>query len=583
MRRAFGSLRSALAGMTDSASSGRERYKSLRIRVFLIIGAIAGIPFLILMIVCLLWLQGILKEEFQQQLEWQMENSQKSIEFFIEEKLSGLKFLASAIQYERLSDSGQLDEVFHQFKREFGELVDLGVIDSRGVQQAYAGPYRLQGRNYADQDWFHEVAIRGVYVSDVFLGYRKLPHFAVAVKRESPGKRTFWILRATIDMETLGRYLSGISLKENDDAFIINRQGILQTPTRFHGNVMEKISLPVSIPQQGITKTTIVHLDDGRNILGYTPIRNSPWTLGVVIKSAVHTELMGIVRKNSVLLYLVALVIAAMVGIHFRTTRTMVRWIEEAETRTEEAISESEHANKLASIGRLAAGVAHEINNPLAVINEKAGLMEDILEVTDDFPNRQKFLELLSGISGSVTRCRTITQRLLGFARRMDVTPEVFDLNEAIQEVIGFLEREMKHRSINLELNCKEDLPRIQSDRGQLQQVLLNIINNAIDAVEEGGRIGIVTDRSGTGKVKVSISDNGAGIPKEKMKYIFEPFYTTKEKGKGTGLGLSISYGIMKRLGGAIQVESEVGKGTTFTIEVPVMADIERFDRREIV
>ena len=114
-----------------------------------------------------------------------------------------------------------------------------------------------------------------------------------------------------------------------------------------------------------------------------------------------------------------------------------------------------------------------------------------------------------------------------------------------------------------------DSIPKIESDKGQLQQVILNIINNAIDAVEEGGLIEVSSGSKDINTVRVSIKDNGSGIPKDHLKHIFEPFYSTKEKGKGTGLGLSISYGIMQKLGGSIQVESEVGKGTTFTLEIP--------------
>ena len=119
----------------------------------------------------------------------------------------------------------------------------------------------------------------------------------------------------------------------------------------------------------------------------------------------------------------------------------------------------------------------------------------------------------------------------------------------------------------------KEDLSRVVSDKGQLQQFFLNIINNAIDAVEDGGSILVSTELRDIDSIRVTIKDNGQGIPKDKLKHIFEPFYTTKAKGKGTGLGLSISYGIINRLGGSIQVESEVGAGTTFNVELPIRAE----------
>jgi two-component system NtrC family sensor kinase len=246
--------------------------------------------------------------------------------------------------------------------------------------------------------------------------------------------------------------------------------------------------------------------------------------------------------------------------------------------RAEDALRESEQlllqAHKMEAIGRLAAGVAHEINNPLAVINENAGLMKDLLELSENIEqNKEKFLGTLDVIFENVNRCRTITHRLLGFARRTEISYAVIDVNDAVREVIGFLEKEILYRNIHLKLNLKEDLPSVVSDKGQLQQVLLNIINNAIDVVEKGGLIEIFTDIKDENAIRVSVRDNGYGIPEDIIKHIFEPFFTTKEKGKGTGLGLSISYGIMRKMGGTILVESKVGKGTTFIVEIPQKAE----------
>ncbi len=242
--------------------------------------------------------------------------------------------------------------------------------------------------------------------------------------------------------------------------------------------------------------------------------------------------------------------------------------------RAENALRESEQlllqAHKMEAIGRLAAGVAHEINNPLAVINENAGLMKDLLEFSEDIEQiKEKFFGTLDVIFESVNRCRTITHRLLGFARRTDISYAVIDVNDAVREVIGFLEKEILYKNIHLKMNLKEDLPSVVSDKGQLQQVILNIINNAIDAVEKGGFIEIITDIKDENAVRVSVRDSGHGIPEDIIKHIFEPFFTTKEKGKGTGLGLSISYGIIRKMGGTILVESKDGNGTTFIVELP--------------
>jgi two-component system NtrC family sensor kinase len=295
-----------------------------------------------------------------------------------------------------------------------------------------------------------------------------------------------------------------------------------------------------------------------------------------LIKPATPERIYTMLKREILAVYLIIVFVAIGILMNYRTTQRIVNRIRDTEKAREEAITHSEHSAKLASIGRLATGVAHEINNPLAIINEKAGLIKDLFEMYPESSGCQKeFLPLVNAISESVGRCRTITHRLLGFARRMEISIEPIDVNEVMREVVGFLERELAVRSIRLELNLDESIPQIESDRGLLQQVFLNIANNAIDAVKDGGEIIVSTMSDAEGGLKIVIRDDGAGIPKDVLKHIFEPFFTTKEKGKGTGLGLSLSYGIIQRLGGTIEVDSILHKGTTFTIRLPFKANVE--------
>jgi two-component system, NtrC family, sensor kinase len=564
------SLVGSTEGLGTGGSQSKSRYRSLRTKIFLLIGTLVLIPLFIIILVSYVWLQGALKEEFDIQLKGNIESTRQAIEYFIEERIYALRFLASASSFGQLSNEKYVNDIFVKFKREFGEIVDLGLIDSNGMQLTYSGPYELQGKIYSNQDWFNAVAVRGVYVSDAFMGYRKIPHFAIAVKKELPEKGTFCILRATIDMATLNRYLSTVNLKKKDDAFIINRDGILQTQSRFHGNVLEKVNIEIPLPNDTVSLNEISRAHKAPLILGLTTIKNSPWIIGVTVTSTAESKLLDMLTNDKAAIYLALVLIVLGIIVNMRITATVLNWIREVELEREEVIAQTNHTGRLASIGRLAAGVAHEINNPLAIINEKAGLMKDLMLMSDEPPDKEKFLGLIKTIADSVNRCRTITHRLLGFARRMDVQHEEIDLNDTIREVIEFLDKEILYRSIKLQTHFKDDLPRIVSDKGQLQQVFLNIINNAIDAIPDEGLIIVSTELKDQDRVRVSVTDNGQGIPKDTIENIFEPFYTTKGKGKGTGLGLSISYGIIQRLGGNISVESKVGEGSTFYVELPI-------------
>jgi two-component system, NtrC family, sensor kinase len=233
-------------------------------------------------------------------------------------------------------------------------------------------------------------------------------------------------------------------------------------------------------------------------------------------------------------------------------------------------LHQMEYSNKLASIGRLAAGVAHEINNPLAIINEKAGLIKDIFVYTDTCPQNSRIIELIDSVLASVERCGKITKRLLGFARHIDSAIEKVEIGNIINEVLGFLHKEAEYRNIAININLADNLPEFQSDRGKLQQIFLNIINNAFSAMTIGGKLDIKVWREGENNVIATISDNGCGMSDADLGKIFEPFFSTKTKTGGTGLGLSITYGLIQELGGKIYVTSRLGEGTTFAITLPL-------------
>jgi signal transduction histidine kinase len=233
-------------------------------------------------------------------------------------------------------------------------------------------------------------------------------------------------------------------------------------------------------------------------------------------------------------------------------------------------LHEMEYSNKLASIGRLAAGVAHEINNPLAIINEKAGLVKDLISYTGSCPADTRIIGLIDSVLSSVERCGTITKRLLSFARHMEVNIESINLGKVIDDVLGFLHKEAEYRNITVNLDIAPNIPEFRSDRGKLQQIFLNIVNNAFTAMDVGGRLDISVRLDDKKCITAKISDNGCGMSEEDLGKIYEPFFSTKTKTGGTGLGLSITYGLVQELGGKIQVTSKKGSGTTFTVSLPL-------------
>ena len=545
-----------------------RRYKVLRRNMILIMVLVTIVPLFLMALINYHEYQRALKQEIIVPLGVLVNKTKHSFELFLTERLSAVSFIASAYSFQELADQKTLNRIFRVMKQEFGGFVDLGLIDSSGLQVSYVGPYELEGKRYKDHDWFHEVVVRGEHTSDVFMGYRKFPHFVMAVKHEAPTGES-WILRATIDTEMFNNLIVSMGLDPASDAFIINRSGVFQTSSRFYGQVLDKFPLP--LPPISYDPNVLEMTDhQGREILLAYTYFVSPSFILVAVKPRGEVLRSWYTLKTELFLIFVASVVVIFLVV-FKLTDMFVKRIEESDYRRELAYHDMEYTNKLATIGRLAAGIAHEINNPMAIINEKAGLMGDLIGSMSQFPNREKFLRLTESIRQSVDRCSTITHRLLGFARRMDVEIEVIDLNEVILEVIGFLENEALHHNVDVRRQLADDLPQISSDHGQLQQIFLNILNNAFSAVEDGGMVIITTWEHDADTVGVSIEDNGVGMSEETRSHIFEPFFSTRE-GYGTGLGLSITYGIIKKLGGNIEVRSKEEEGTTFTVFLPKKA-----------
>ena len=493
-------------------------------------------------------------------------NTRRTVAYFLNERTKALKFLADQHGIGSLRDPKLLGEVLESLKNNFGGLVDIGVIH-QGRQVAYAGPYDLLGRDYSDQEWFKSAQERGTYISNVFLGFRDTPHLVVACKvREAKTGKTY-MLRATLDTEQFNSMLSTLDLPGGGDAFLVDGGGVIQTPSKHHGALLSKVDLP--IPEY--SEKTSVQKIEGRDGVGYTVgyayVRSTPFIVMVIKRTDELMKPFEAIRMELawILAFSIALILIVITGV----ATYMVNKIYIADQTRARTLHHMEHTNRMASIGRLAAGVAHEINNPLAIINEKAGLINDLFVYQKEYAHDQRLLSNIDSILASVARCGRITRRLLSFARHIDMEMDSIKFKDLAEEVVDFLRKEAEYRSINIDMDIPEDLPEFVSDRGKLQQIFLNLLNNAFQAMNDGGNL-VIKARSQEDGLVFTVRDDGCGIPEEDRKRIFDPFFSTKKKIGGSGLGLSITYGLVQELGGSILVESEVGRGTAFTITMPL-------------
>jgi two-component system NtrC family sensor kinase len=552
-----------------------HQYKQLGFKIAMTIVFFCVIPLLLLGIVLYTHFSTQYEQKMMENLRTLAENRRGAINLFFDERLLQLVTLANTSNLEQMRDEVFLGRIFNIMQKHSKSFLDLGVIDQEGNHLAYVGPHRnLKEVNYKNEEWFHAVMNTGEYISDIFLGFRKTPHFIIAVLVR--GKTENWILRATINSDILQDIVDAAQIGKTGDAYIINRDNLLQTKPRFGGEVMGKPPGPDFSKTMTLVEEIMPTNGESR-LFAAMPIKSKQWVL--VISEDPKEPLAPLLRAKYIVALLGLAGVLSIIGVAVYTTRKLMQQLKLSDLKKATSDELLMQSSKMAALGKMAAGIAHEINNPLAVIAEKAGWLKDLLVEEDvaQSPNLKEFQDTLGRIEYHVDRAKKVTHRLLGFARRMEPVSEKVDINRVLDESVGFLENEARFLNINIQEDLDPNLPLITSDTTQIQQVFLNLMNNAIDAIGKDGEINITTRYiSRTNMVAIDIADNGPGIPRELLGKIFDPFFTTKEVGKGTGLGLSISYSIVEKLGGHIRVASEVGQGTTFNILLPVSEAGER-------
>jgi two-component system NtrC family sensor kinase len=563
------------------AENSRERYyRSLLRNVVITILLTAITPTVVVSMFILNEFRTSYQKKVHDHLDLLARKHKRSIDMFLEEKLMDIRMLANTNRFEELRDGTILNRKFIEMQRAFDRsFVDLGVVDHTGRQIAYAGPHGLTGVSYAATDWFKQAIASPYFISDVFKGLRGAPHFIVAVRLDHNGQP--WILRATIDFGEFNNLVEYLRIGETGFAFILNKSGQFQTNPIANVQTDEVIALfkdinPSERPQLIAQKK--VH--GGQEVLlAISYLKKGDWVM--VLQQDVEDAFADLRNTQRIALLIILIGSLVIIAASLLVSQRLIRRISKADEEKEIADKEKDimsqqviETGKLASIGELAAGIAHEINNPVAIMIEEAGWIQDLLEEEEDkdSENRQELFRALKQINNQGRRCKEITLKLLSFARKTDSRIIDISIRELLEEIVSLSSQRAKYSNIEILTRFEDDLAPISASETEMQQVFLNLVNNAMDAMEKtGGKITLTAERQND-EIVVTVADDGPGIADANLARVFDPFYTTKPVGKGTGLGLSICYGIIKKIGGDIQVHSLKGQGATFKIHIPCSA-----------
>ncbi|MBU1171392.1 MAG: two-component sensor histidine kinase [Proteobacteria bacterium] len=507
------------------------------------------------------------------------------ISSFLEERKGDLAFIARSYTFEDLSQKDVLEHVFQTLQNKSHAFVDLGVFDENGVHVSYQGPFKLTGMDYHDTSWFREVLQNRYYISDVFMGFRHVPHFIIAVSENSPTGK--WVLRATIDSAFFNEFVKSVRTGKTGEAYLINKNGFYQTEKRSGGMLMEKDPDFAHYSNAHPEVRTFIDKDTSGATQVYATmwLKDNTWQL--IVKQEKNDAFHLLRRALSLIVVVMTLGGTGLVVLAFVITGRVVRRIEKTDAEKGRLSEQLIRAGRYAEIGEMATGFAHEINNPLQIMKSEQALMslliDDIASKDPQItPAEQEntLLEIndsLAQISIQIERCARITGSILKFGRQEETQAKAVDVRDFMDEVTRMVEKKAGVHGITIEKHLPDSPLLIHADPAQMQQVFLNLLNNAFDAVTQahgarGGTIIIRTEQiPDKGRVEISVEDNGTGVSPEFLDKIFSPFFTTKPVGKGTGLGLSVCFGIISAMGGSVRVKNMETSGARFTVDLPAM------------
>jgi two-component system, NtrC family, sensor kinase len=559
--------------MNTDGAVDRSYYRSLTQKMISIVILVSVAPLILVGGIIFDQFNSIYQEKIYAHIEELVAKHRQAIDSFLTEKERKIQFVAESFTYDQLTDEAFLAQRLKHLQKVFSLVfVDMGIVDANGRQIAYAGPFDLRDADYSEAGWFKEAVRKPHHVSDVFMGLRGSPHFIVTVRKTAGDQ--LWILRATIDFVSFNDLVERIRIGQTGFAYILNNAGVFQTQPRQQALVPAELKPASANAELRRSDNIIVGEFDVENgdtyVTASAALKGGDWHL--VYRQKRSDAFSALTKAQVIALLIFCSGGLGIVLMAVFLSRQMVSRIRKADSEKELMNRQVIETGKLASIGQLAAGIAHEINNPVAIMVEEAGWIEDLLGDPEPFSaeNIREFHRALKQINIQGVRCKEITHKLLSFARKTDSRLQEIQPNDLIREMVALAEQRARYANVQIVSHNGTRIPTIKGSVSEMQQVMLNLINNALQAMDkDGGTLELSTRVAGS-EVVIDVRDDGPGIPPALISRVFDPFFTTKPVGAGTGLGLSICYGIVSRMDGRIEVSSQVGRGTTFSICLPI-------------
>ncbi len=557
----------------------KNTFKHISVRDLLLTSMILVpfIPFMLIMGLSFYSHKITLQKGAIEHMQRVVDDHRHMIDNFLEERRRDIEFVVNSYTFAELSDPDNLKAVFERLKKVSVAFEDLGIFNAEGTHVSYQGPYELVGRHYRDAEWFMEVIKSGVFISDVFMGYRQQPHFIIALASGNGSQQ--WVIRTTIDTQTFERLVGGIHIGKTGEAYIVNTTGELQTSRRSGGRLLSITADNVHYAMREKTIDSFVQHDDSgeKYLYAMARLKNGAWTLVARQKATeAFATLYATIYRSAFIFVLGG---AAIVLVAFYLTDRIVRRMEGMHSEKETLSRQLIGTSRLAELGEMAAGFAHEINNPLQIIKSEQSLIETLLdEMKADgkltaSPTLTELEDSFGQINLQISRCAKITQAILKFGRQSEPEAVDIDLHTFLPEVTKMIQQKASVHGISFDQRIQPKTMVVHGDPAQLQQVIMNLLNNAMDAIlsshgVSGGALAVKALADDNGFVEIQVTDNGCGISPANLEKVFSPFFTTKPVGEGTGLGLSVCYGIVEGMGGRMEVTSQEGHGTTFTVRL---------------